>query len=94
VIRELVILELFVWATFFVAGAIVSIRMRGLPGWLGWAAAALAFIDLVVGAYSGLTGVNAATTSGPFGPALLMVYVTTVWFAAAGGVLFCRELKT
>ncbi len=94
VIRELVILELFVWATFFVAGAVVSIRVRGLPGWLGWAAAALAFIDLVVGAYSGLTGVNAATTSGPFGPALLMVYVTTVWFAAAGVVLFCRELKT
>jgi hypothetical protein len=93
VIRELVILELFLWATFFAAAAIVAIRTRSLPAWLGWTAAAVALIDLVVGVYSGLTGVNAAATSGPFGPALVMVYVTTLWFAAAGVVLIRRELK-
>ncbi len=92
VVRELVILELFPWATFFGAAAVVSIRGRALPGWLGWSAAALALLDLSVGLYSGLTGVN-ATPSGPFGPALVLVYAPFLWFAAAGVVLTRRELR-
>jgi hypothetical protein len=59
-----------VGSTFFGAAAVVSIRGRALPGWLGWSAAVLALLDLSVGLYSGLAGVNASTPSGPFGPAV------------------------
>lgn len=93
VVRELVILELLLWATFFSAVAIVSIRTRSLPTWLGWTTAGLALIDLVVGVYSGLTGVNASSPSGHFAPALVLVYVTTLWFAVAGVVLVLRARK-
>ena len=43
-----------------------------------------------VGLYSGLAGVNASESSGPFGPALLLVYVPFLWFAAAGVALSLR----
>ena len=93
IVRELVVLELLPWATFFAAVAAVSLRHRALPGWLGWSAVALALVDLSVAVYSGLAGVNAATSSGPFAPALTMVYLPTVWFAAAAGVLVVRNLR-
>jgi hypothetical protein len=93
VVRELVVLELFPWATFFGAVAVVSIRGRALPGWLGWSAAVLALLDLSVGLYSGLAGVNASTPGAPFGPALILVYVPFLWFAAAGLVLTRRQLR-
>lgn len=90
--RELVILELFPWATFFAAVAAVALTRGALPVWLGWSSAAMAVIELAGGIYSGLAGVNAGTTSGPFGPALALVYLPTLWLAAASVVLFRREL--
>ena len=88
--RVLVILELFAWFTFFGATAALALGSRVLPAWLSWSAAVLAVLDLAIGAYAGLTGVNASTTDDPFAPVLLLSYLPALWFAATSVVLMRR----
>src|SRR5579864_3616377 len=93
VLRELTILELFPWAGFFAGVAVISLTRRALPGWLGWIAALLALVDLAVGVWSGLTGVNASVDLQSFVPPFLAIYlVPPFWMVAASVVLLRREL--
>jgi hypothetical protein len=95
IVRELTILELFPWAAFFAAVAVLSLTRRALPRWLGWTAAVLAVIDLVLGAWSGLIGVNARFDVGSFIPPFVLIhFVPPLWLGAASVVLLRRELMT
>lgn len=95
VVRELTILELFPWTAFFAGVALVSLTRDALPRWLGWLSAVLAVLDLLVGAWSGLAGVNARFDIGSFIPPFVLIhFVPPLWLAAASVVLLRRELMT